>query len=92
MRMWSRHSRRTLPSSRSQIAFARGALIGVFAWPVLLLAVWRLVQIANSDERLRPEYQRKANLGAMIVAIPLLLFLLSCCLFPLFGFGRWREF
>ncbi len=29
IKMWSRHSRRTLPTKRSQIAFARGALIGV---------------------------------------------------------------
>lgn len=60
-----------------------GALIGVFAWPVLLLAVYRLIQIANSTERLRPEYQRKANIGAMIVAVPLILLLLSCFLVPI---------
>ena len=44
----------------------RGALIGVFCWPVLCFAVWRIFQIANSEERLRPEYQRKANNGAII--------------------------
>jgi hypothetical protein len=60
-----------------------GVLIGAFAWPVLLLAIWRLIQIANSEERLRPEYQRKANIGAMIVAVPLILFLFACCLFPI---------
>jgi hypothetical protein len=46
-----------------------GALIGVFCWPVYFLAVWRLIQIANSKELLRPEYQRKANIGALIIGI-----------------------
>src|SRR5262249_59190504 len=56
----------------------KGALIGLFAWPVFLLAVWRMYQIANSDERLRPENQRKANLGAVIVGVPLLWRLPGC--------------
>jgi hypothetical protein len=37
------------------------------------------MEIANSDERLRPEYQRKANIGAVIVGIPLLVMLVFCC-------------
>jgi Putative prokaryotic signal transducing protein len=46
-----------------------GALIGVFCLPVYFLAVWRLIQIANSTERLRPEYERKANIGALIIGV-----------------------
>lgn len=61
----------------------RGAFIGLFAWPVLILAIWRLIQIANSKERLRPEYQRKANIGALLIGLPLLCLLLWCCLFPI---------
>jgi hypothetical protein len=57
----------------------RGALIGLLFWPVLVLAAWRLMQIANSEERLRPEYQRKANLGAILVGVPLLMILVICC-------------
>jgi hypothetical protein len=68
----------------------RGALIGLFAWPVYILAVWRLVQIANSDERLRPEYQRKANLGAVIVLIPLGATLLGACCLGAALLGDWR--
>jgi hypothetical protein len=61
----------------------RGAFLGLLFWPVLILAVWRLIQIANSKERLRPEYQRKANIAALIIAVPLLLILFSCCLIPM---------
>lgn len=57
----------------------RGAFIGIFCWPVLLLALWRLIQIANSQEPLRPEYQRKANIGAMIIIITLPLLFATCC-------------
>ena len=61
----------------------RGALIGLFAWPVLLFAIWRLIQIASSDERLRPAYQRKANQGAVIVLVALLAVMSwACCLWP----------
>jgi Putative prokaryotic signal transducing protein len=56
-----------------------GSLIGIFFWPVYFLAVWRLIQIANSEERLRPEYQRKANLGTVIIVAGLPLVLLSSC-------------
>lgn len=58
----------------------RGAFIGIFCWPVLLLAGWRLMQIASSEERLRPEYQRKANVGATIVIVVMLLLFAPCCL------------
>lgn len=58
----------------------RGAFIGIFCWPVLLLAVWRLIQIANSQERLRPEYQRKANIGATIILVTLPLLFAPCCI------------
>jgi hypothetical protein len=57
----------------------RGAVMGIVFWPALVLAGWRLMQIANSEERLRPEYQRKANLGAILVGVPLLLMLVFCC-------------
>ncbi|HKA07112.1 MAG TPA: DUF2007 domain-containing protein [Gemmataceae bacterium] len=67
----------------------KGALIGLFAWPVFLLAVWRMYQIANSDERLRPEYQRKANIGAIIIGVPLLLLLLACCVVSVFRLAHW---
>jgi hypothetical protein len=56
----------------------RGAFFGIFCWPVLLLAAWRLIQIANSEERLRPEYQRKANIGATIVIVMLFLTFAFC--------------
>jgi hypothetical protein len=56
-----------------------GALIGVFCWPVFLLAVWRLIQIANSEERLLPEYRRKANVGAVIIAVGLPFIVLFFC-------------
>jgi Putative prokaryotic signal transducing protein len=72
---------RTLREQRAD-RIVRGALIGLFAWPVYFLAVWRLVQIASSKERLRPEYQRKANIGAIIVGIPLLLLLSFFCCVP----------
>jgi hypothetical protein len=68
-----------------------GALIGLFAWPVFLLAVWRLIQIANSDERLRPEYERKANIGALIVGVPLLVILLSACCLWASLLADWRR-
>ena len=66
----------------------RGALIGILVGPVWVLAVWRLIQIANSEERLRPEYQRKANLATWIVAVPLGLLLLACCIVPIVLSGR----
>jgi hypothetical protein len=66
----------------------RGALIGVFCWPVLIFAVWRLIQIANSDEHLRSEYQRKANIGAVIAGVPLMLMLVFCCGFAAMQIGR----
>jgi hypothetical protein len=66
----------------------RGALIGLFAWPVFLLAVYRLIQVANSGERPRPEYLRKANLVTVINAVPLLLVALVCCL-PAYVLMRW---
>jgi hypothetical protein len=57
----------------------RGAIIGIFVWPVLVLAVWRLVQIANSEERLRTEYQRKANVGTWLVMAGMVLNVIGCC-------------
>jgi len=57
----------------------RAALIGLVFWPLFFFAVWRLTQIASSEERLRPEYQRKANLGAILLGVPLLVMLVVCC-------------
>jgi hypothetical protein len=62
--------------------------LGVFAWPLFFFAVWRLIQIASSRERLRPEYQRKANIGAMILSVPIFLSLVSCCVFPVYRLAR----
>jgi hypothetical protein len=62
--------------------------ISVFAWPLFFLAVWRLIQIASSRERLRPEYQRKANVAAIILSVPLLVTLVSCCLVPISWLAR----
>lgn len=60
-------------------------LIGVLTMPLYALALWRLIQIANSKERLRPEYQRKANLAAIIILAPLLLLALLCCIAPIYA-------
>ena len=65
----------------------RGALIGLIVLPVFLLALWRVIQIANSTEQLRPEYQRKANIGATIVGVEFLLLLFGCCLAPALRLG-----
>ena len=61
-----------------------GTLIGLFCWPVYLLAVWRLIQIANSEERLGPEYQRKANIGAVIIAVSPPFVLPACICFSVY--------
>jgi Putative prokaryotic signal transducing protein len=69
----------------------RGALFGLFCAPVMFLAAWRMVQIANSPERIRPEYQRKANTGAMIVSayffVCALATFFACCL-PFYQLAR----
>jgi hypothetical protein len=70
----------------------RGAFIGIFCWPVLLLAVWRLMQIASSEERLRPEYQRKANIGATIVLVMFLLLFTPCCLGLINLLSIWGQY
>jgi Putative prokaryotic signal transducing protein len=78
---------RTLREQRAD-RIVLGALIGLFAWPVFLLAIWRLIQIASSQERLRPEYQRKANIGAIIVGLPLIVILLFFCCYSAYMLAR----
>ena len=57
-------------------------------WPVLILAVWRLIQIANSKKRLALVYQRKPNIGAILVALPFLWLLEWFCLLPIIQIVR----
>ena len=47
------------------------------------------MQIASSKERLRPEYQRKANIGATIVLVMFLLLLAPCCMGAINLFYLW---
>jgi hypothetical protein len=48
----------------------RGTLFGFFCFPVLLLTFWRLVQVFVSDERLDPQYRRKAQWAGILI-VPL---------------------
>lgn len=65
-----------------------GALVGLFCLPVMILAFCRMIQIANSTERLRPEYQRKANIGSLIVMAYCLLLSSFCCFIPIYQLAR----
>ncbi len=57
---------RTLREQRAEPLF-RGAVIGIFLWPVMLFVFWRFLQVVTSDEQLRPKYRRRVAYASWIV-------------------------
>jgi hypothetical protein len=72
----------TLRERRADGMF-RACVLGAVFIPALLFAFWRLLQIWVSEERLRPEYRRKAQLAAAFVLPYTTLWLMAwkvfCC-------------
>jgi hypothetical protein len=71
----------TLRERRADSLF-RGWLVGLVFFPLMLFAYWRAIQVFVSDERLGPEYRRKAQIASLLIVVTTFFALVACCMLP----------
>ena len=59
----------------------RGWLVGLLFFPLMFLAFWRVIQVFVSDEPLRPQYRRKAQVASVFIIISVMVVLFFCVTF-----------
>ncbi len=60
-------------------------IFGLLFAPIMLFALWQLIGVMGSDERLGPKYRRQTKLAAVMIFVGLSVWFLFCVL-PCAGF------